>query len=159
MAFGQQSGTPASARQLKSLLTLLEHAGYTGFRDARGPLGFTQRQGGGKFTGPEAEAFIEQLEGEAEAARLEAEGAPPGGPDASPEAALPPGLTRAADVAAPAAATSATARREARQAASIREMPAKILARELERRGWILIPPEDLTPADPSPTDPTPPSS
>jgi hypothetical protein len=44
------------------LLTLLENAGHTDFRDARGPMGFTQRQAGGKFTRDEAVAFIEQLE-------------------------------------------------------------------------------------------------
>lgn len=62
MAFGQQSGPPASARQLHELLALLEAAGHAGFRDARGPLGFTQRQGSGKFTRDEAAAFIERLQ-------------------------------------------------------------------------------------------------
>jgi len=62
MAFGQQSGPPASARQLQELLALLKEAGHTGFRDARGPLGFTQRQGSGKFTRDEAAEFIERLQ-------------------------------------------------------------------------------------------------
>jgi hypothetical protein len=62
MAFGQQSGPPASHNQVKALLTLLQNAGHTDFRDARGPMGFTQRQAGGKFTRDEAEAFIDQLE-------------------------------------------------------------------------------------------------
>ncbi len=62
MAFGQQSGPPASASQLRELLALLEAAGHTGFRDARGPMHFTQRQGSGKFTRDEAVAFIEQLQ-------------------------------------------------------------------------------------------------
>ena len=66
MAFGQQSGPPASAKQLKGLLELLQDAGHTDFRDARGPMGFTQRQGGGKFTREEADAFIEQLQVAAE---------------------------------------------------------------------------------------------
>jgi hypothetical protein len=61
MAFGQQSGPPASARQVKELLGLLQEAGHTDFRDARGPMRFTQRQAGGKFTRDEAAAFIEQL--------------------------------------------------------------------------------------------------
>ena len=47
---------------MRELLELLERAGHTDFRDARGPMGFTQRQAGGKFTREEAEAFIEQLE-------------------------------------------------------------------------------------------------
>jgi hypothetical protein len=62
MAFGQQLGPPASARQVKELLGLLQDAGHSDFRDARGPMGFTQRQAGGKFTVDEATAFIAQLE-------------------------------------------------------------------------------------------------
>jgi len=62
MAFGQQSGPPASARQVQELLGLLRTAGHTGFRDARGPMGFTQRQAAGKFTRDEASDFIEQLQ-------------------------------------------------------------------------------------------------
>ena len=50
MAFGQQSGPPASAKQVKELLTLLKNLGHSDFRDARGPMGFTQRQAAGKFT-------------------------------------------------------------------------------------------------------------
>ena len=63
MAFGQQPGPPASARQVQELLALLRDAGYSDFRDARGPMGFNQRQAGGKFTREEAEALIEQLHG------------------------------------------------------------------------------------------------
>jgi hypothetical protein len=62
MAFGQQSGPPATAKQVRELLGLLQDAGHTDFRDARGPMGFTQRQAGGKFTRDEADAFIEQLQ-------------------------------------------------------------------------------------------------
>lgn len=61
MAFGQQSGPPASAKQVRELIDLLKGAGHTDFRDARGPMGFTQRQAGGKFSRDEAEAFIAQL--------------------------------------------------------------------------------------------------
>jgi hypothetical protein len=76
MPFGQQSGPPASARQVKELLGLLQEAGHIDFRDARGPMRFTQRQAGGKFTRDEADAFIEQLQ-EAEANGGEAAGAAP----------------------------------------------------------------------------------
>jgi len=62
MAFGQQSGPPASARQVAELLGLLKEAGHTDFRDARGPMGFTQRQAAGKFTNDEAVAFIDRLQ-------------------------------------------------------------------------------------------------
>ena len=60
--FGQPSGPPASANQIQELLTLLKGAGHTDFRDARGPMRFTQRQGGGQFTHDEAAAFIERLQ-------------------------------------------------------------------------------------------------
>jgi hypothetical protein len=61
MAFGQPSGPPASAKQVRELLALLKEAGHTDFRDARGPMGFTQRQAGGRFARDEAAAFIGQL--------------------------------------------------------------------------------------------------
>ena len=84
MPFGQQPGPPASSRQLQELLALLQDAGHAGFRDARGPMGFTQRQAAGKFTREEAAAFIEQLQ------------------DAGPAATTPPELqdVPAADLAA-----------------------------------------------------------
>ncbi len=61
MPFGQQPGPPASARQVKDLLRLIQDAGHIDFRDARGPMGLTQRQAAGKFTRDEAEAFIDRL--------------------------------------------------------------------------------------------------
>jgi hypothetical protein len=53
MAFGQQAGPPASRREVQELLTLLQDAGHSDFRDARGPMGFTQRpsEGGGSVGG------------------------------------------------------------------------------------------------------------
>src|SRR5688500_16013265 len=78
MAFGQQSGPPATARQVQELLSLLQDAGYDDFRDARGPMGFTQRQAAGRFTRDEAQAFIDQLQ---DAAHL---GNPPPAPAAHP---------------------------------------------------------------------------
>jgi|SRR5580704_7465461 hypothetical protein len=61
MAFGQQQGPPASSKQVQELLVLLQEAGHSDFRDARGPMGFTQRQAAGKFTRTEADALLEQL--------------------------------------------------------------------------------------------------
>ena len=58
MAFGQPGGPPASAKQVRELLELLHAAGHSDFRDARGPLGFNQRQAGGKFTRDEADALL-----------------------------------------------------------------------------------------------------
>jgi hypothetical protein len=62
MAFGQQAGPPASANQARELLALLKDAGYADFRQARGPMGFTQRQAAGKFTRDEAARFIDRLQ-------------------------------------------------------------------------------------------------
>jgi hypothetical protein len=62
MAFGQQSGPPASPKQVQELLTLVKDAGHTDFRDARGPMGLTQRQAAGRFTRDEAATFIERLQ-------------------------------------------------------------------------------------------------
>jgi hypothetical protein len=81
MTFGKQSGPPAAARQVQELLTLLREAGHTGFRDARGPMGFTQRQAAGKFTRDEAAAFIDRLQD----AEFDA-GAPGAAPTASQSA-------------------------------------------------------------------------
>ena len=41
---------------------MLQAAGHDDFRDARGPMGFTQRQAGGKFTRDEAASFIAVLQ-------------------------------------------------------------------------------------------------
>jgi hypothetical protein len=62
MAFGQQAGPPASGSQVRELLTLLNGAGHASFRAARGEMGFTQRQAGGKFTRDEATEFIDRLQ-------------------------------------------------------------------------------------------------
>jgi hypothetical protein len=47
---------------MRELLTLLKDAGHTDFREARGPMGFTQRQATGKFTRDEATEFIDRLQ-------------------------------------------------------------------------------------------------
>jgi len=56
-----QAGPPASAKQISYLQALLEKAGYGGFREARRPLGLTQRQATGKFTKQEASELIDRL--------------------------------------------------------------------------------------------------
>ena len=112
MAFGQPSGPPASHRQVQTLLALLQDAGHSDFRDARGPMGFTQRQANGKFTRDEAEAFIAQLE-EAEHTG-----------DAN---ALHPTAMQKPKV-------SATER-------ALRGIPDEELAAELQRRGWVVLEP------------------
>lgn len=116
MAFGQQSGPPASAKQLQELLALLQAAGHSGFRDARGPLGFTQRQGGGKFTRDEAAELIESLS----------------------QAADSGGDTLDSPVQVAAAGGS---QRLSTTEQALRKLPAERLAAELQRRGWIVVEP------------------
>jgi hypothetical protein len=113
MAFGQQSGPPASHKQLQYLEALLRKAGHDGFRDARGPLGLTQRQAGGRFTKDEASTLIDQLLA------------------ADPEADAPIGAGRATME-----HTSAADRLEGERVQALRGMPASLLADELGRRGW-----------------------
>lgn len=112
MAFGQPSGPPASHRQVQTLLALLQDAGHLDFRDARGPMGFTQRQANGKFTRDEAEAFIAQLE---EAEHLGTS-------------------THIHRSETPAATVSAAEK-------ALRGIPDDQLAAELQRRGWVVLEP------------------
>lgn len=118
MAFGQPAGPPASKQQLNELLELLQAAGHTDFRDARGPLQFNQRQAAGRFTRQEADDFISQLRAEAEfddaiASTRDTRSAP-----AKPAAPRPTAHEKAA-----------------------RALPDSVLAAELQSRGWIVVEP------------------
>jgi hypothetical protein len=116
MAFGQ-TAPPATAKQVQYLLSLVQKAGHDGFRDARGPLGLTQRQAGGKFSRNEASALIDRL-------LAEDDGDEGGDGGASSGEQI-----------------SAADRLEAERAQVLRGMPAGLLAGELERRGWVVNPP------------------
>ena len=120
MAFGQQSGPPATARQIDEITTLLAAAGFDSLREARHPYGLTQRQAGGRFTRSEAEELLARL--------LAGEG--------------DLGAERAEQVAADSADSSARAerRRSDRQAELVASLPDDVLADELVRRGWVCIP-------------------
>lgn len=128
MAFGQQSGPPASHHQVRELLELLVEAGHEDFRDARGPMGFTQRQAGGKFTRDEADAFITQLRDEADAA----------------SGAVTPDSGTADDrrpARGPAAGAPSTGERLSASEKTLRKLPSHRLAAELQRRGWVVMEP------------------
>jgi hypothetical protein len=118
MAFGQPSGPPASSRQVDELLRLLQGAGHTGFRDARGPMGFNQRQGGGRFTRDEAEELIERLQ-LAEHAVGEPVLAEPSEPPERP----------------------ARPERRSGRDQVLRQLTDAQLAAELQRRGWTVTEP------------------
>ncbi len=126
MAFGQASGTPASHSQLRELTELLEAAGHSGFKDARGPMGFTQRQASGKFTRDEADEFITALQ-EAEHESSE------------PEPSTAPARPK------PAVARPKSARPKATQRAgttsSLESVSDEALAAELQSRGWVVMEP------------------
>ena len=120
MAFGQQSGPPASSKQVEELLALFEGAGYSSFREARHIYGLTQRQAGGKFSRGEADELIARLAaGEGELNVEQAERAIASSSDATERAAK-----RAAN----------------RQAEAVAALPDELLADELVRRGWVCIP-------------------
>jgi len=112
MPFGQQPGPPATARQVQRLTALVVSAGHSDLRDARGPLGLSQRQAGGRFTRDEADDLIARLEAEAEGQAGPGDQAPPPGD-----------------------------RREAERIGALRSMPGELLAAELQRRGWVVMEP------------------
>ena len=127
MAFGQSAGPPATGRQVKDLLELLENAGHADIRDARGPMGFNQRQPGGNFTADEAAAFNDQLQ----TAQFEAEqGAPP--PEKAPAKKAP------AKKKPPAPSASELSEMER----AVRTAATKSLVLEVRRRGWIVTKPK-----------------
>jgi hypothetical protein len=149
MAFGQVSGSPASAKQVRELLDLLQAAGHRDFRDARGPMGFTQRQAGGKFSRDEAQAYIDQLEAEAEDSPP-ASAPPMSASKAVPKSApAPKGVPKGAPAPKSSAPKPAVAARPAPSAAAepsgrpltpmeraLRAATGDQLADELRRRGW-----------------------
>src|SRR5579863_2231893 len=122
MPFGQQSGPPASVRQVRELLALIQGLGHVDFRDARGPMGFSQRQAGGRFTSDEAAAFIDRLhEAESET-----------GTD------LPPTETeRGVTVGVPVGPLVEPSEFDR----ALRRAPAAKLVAELQRRGWTVSEP------------------
>lgn len=121
MTFGQQSGPPASRRQIEELESLLGRAGFSSFREARHPYGLTQRQASGKFTVAEADELLERLN----AAELVQS-------SALPEPAAP----------ATARPTPSARRRRAPGADDVLgSLTDEALVAELERRGWCCIPP------------------
>lgn len=131
MAFGQPAGPPANGSQLGQLVRLIERAGYTGFREARHPLGLTQRQAAGRFTVEEADSLIERLEA-AEAVR---DGAAPEPPN---DVALTQEALRLGNESS---LTSQRARRSQRRVEVLAAFDDDLLVTELERRGWCCIPP------------------
>jgi len=126
MAFGT-TAPPASQKQVQYLLSLVQKAGHEGFRDARYPLGLTQRQSSGKFSKAEASALIDRLLAD-----------PTGGGEAAGDDT---GSLFASGAQLSGAQLSAAERLENERAEMLRGVPAGLLAAELERRGWHVTPP------------------
>lgn len=124
MAFGQSPGPAASHRQMAELLELLQAEGFDGYRDARGPMGFNQRQGNGKFTGEEADAYIAQLYEQAESADDQSE---------APVARKAP-QPKSQPVQKQQPKASPVPR-------AVLEAGDEVLVAELERRGWVVTAP------------------
>lgn len=133
MAFGQSAGPPASGRQLTELIELLEAAGHSDFRDARGPMGFNQRQAGGKFTQEEADAFIEQLQAEVYG------NGPPS--SSTPEAKTSATPAKVSKIAPRPEKDAAPRAKGSKPGIDLSQLPAELLAAELQRRGWAVIEP------------------
>lgn len=114
MAFGQVSGPPAPAKQVAELEALIAEQGFASFREARHPLGLTQRQAAGRFTAAEATELIE---------RLTARGQVRGSANAADDASTPVDRARA------------------REEALVTTLDAEVMATELTNRGWCCIPP------------------
>lgn len=115
MGFAQQSGPPASPKQMAYLKALLVKAGHDDFRTARHEYGLTQRQGGGKFTSKEASALIDRLNGIEPTEPVDRA-------DRDERADRADELTDT-------------------RGELLRGMPAGLIAAELERRGWKVTPP------------------
>ncbi|MDG1367766.1 MAG: hypothetical protein P8P85_11970 [Acidimicrobiales bacterium] len=122
MAFGQSAGPAATGRQVKELLELLGNLGHADFRDARGPMGFNQRQAGGRFTADEAAELIDQLQA-AEHAAAQGEPVAPAEEEPDPEPQKP--VSELTD-----------------HEKAIRTAPTKWLVLEVRRRGWTVTKPK-----------------
>ncbi|MDW3220463.1 MAG: hypothetical protein R8F63_17780 [Acidimicrobiales bacterium] len=129
MSFGQSAGPPATGRQVDELRELLRNAGHADFRDARGPMGFNQRQAGGRFTADEAAELIDQLLAAEHEAAQSAESAPEPKPKNKAKSA------KAAAKVDEKEESSSTADLTEHEIA-IRTAPTKALVLEVRRRGW-----------------------
>ena len=136
MAFGQSAGPAASHRQVAELLELLQNAGHADFKDARGPMGFNQRQAGGRFTADEAAELIDQLQQAEYEADQQAAGEDEPAPAAEPAGAATP----KEEAAAKPKGMSDEARAEMERA--VRAASTKSLVLEVRRRGWIVTKPK-----------------
>lgn len=131
MAFGQSAGPAASHRQVAELLELLQNAGHADFKDARGPMGFNQRQAAGRFTADEAQALIDQLQQAEYEADQQAQAT--GSSEQKQEPEQIEGAPKR---------TGMTDEERAEMERAVRSASTKSLVLEVRRRGWIVTKPK-----------------
>ncbi|MDG1366822.1 MAG: hypothetical protein P8I99_08280 [Acidimicrobiales bacterium] len=132
MAFGQSAGPAASHRQVAELLGLLQNAGHADFKDARGPLGFNQRQAAGRFTADEAAELIDQLQEVEHQAAQHADTTVPAEPTSEAQT----------NVQAEAARSGMSDEARAEMERAVRTASTKSLVLEVRRRGWTVTKPK-----------------
>ena len=97
-------------------------------------MGFTQRQAGGKFTRDEADEFIERLQTEIH----DEETAGDSDMSAPAHAVRPP----TSKIAWRPQATESSPPARPQIEIAVDDVPAEILAAELQRRGWVVLQPD-----------------
>jgi len=113
------------------LLELLQNAGHADFKDARGPMGFNQRQAAGRFTADEAQALIDQLQQAEYEADQQAQAT------GSSERKQEPEQTEGAPK-----RNGMTDEERAEMEQAVRSASTKSLVLEVRRRGWIVTKPK-----------------
>ena len=113
------------------MLELLQNAGHADFKDARGPMGFNQRQAAGRFTADEAQALIDQLQQAEYEADQQAQAT------GSAERTQEPEQTEDAPK-----RNGMTDEERAEMERAVRSASTKSLVLEVRRRGWIVTKPK-----------------
>jgi len=133
---------------MSTLTDLVEAAGHVDFRDARGPLGLSQRQAKGRFTRDEADELIETLEIAADSGTeivAPAAGSVTGTHGTAATSRRPAGGATAAN-SAPTARKTQVRAKPVRRITPGPDGPLSAisdadLAAELQRRGWLVMEP------------------
>lgn len=131
MAFGQSAGPAASHRQVAELLQLLQNAGHADFKDARGPMGFNQRQTAGRFTADEAQEMIDQLQQAEYETDQQAETT--GSSDRKQKSEQADGASKR---------NGMTDEERTEMERAVRSASTKSLVLEVRRRGWVVTKPK-----------------
>ncbi|MEL0001261.1 MAG: hypothetical protein VW623_14245, partial [Acidimicrobiaceae bacterium] len=117
---------------MAELLELLQNAGHADFKDARGPMGFNQRQAAGRFTADEAQAVIDQLQQAEYEADQQAQATGSSERKQEPEPEQTEGAPKR---------NGMTDEERAEMERAVRFASTKSLVLEVRRRGWIVTKP------------------